>query len=79
MYVAEELAQKLRDRFAELGLTEWLSVEAQPNGEGDNTYPEPRQIYVRYKSLYADNLQYLLPYHKQIQNSYTNYYHTHDK
>ena len=61
LYVAEELAKKLRDRFAELGLTEWLSVEAQPNGEGDNTYPEPRQIYVRYKSLYADNLQYLLP------------------
>lgn len=61
LYVAEELAQKLRDRFVELGLTEWLSVEAQPNGEGDNTYPEPRQIYVRYKSLYADNLQYLLP------------------
>lgn len=61
LYVAEELVQKLRDRFAELGLTEWLSVEAQPNGEGDNTYPEPRQIYVRYKSLYADNLQYLLP------------------
>jgi len=61
LYVAEELAKKLCDRFAELGLTEWLSVEAQPNGEGDNTYPEPRQIYVRYKSLYADNLQYLLP------------------
>lgn len=61
LYVAEELAQKFRNRFAELGLTEWLSVEAQPNGEGDNTYPEPRQIYVRYKSLYADNLQYLLP------------------
>ena len=61
LYVAEELAQKLRDRFADLGVTEWLSVEAQPNGEGDNTYPEPRQIYVRYKSLYADNLQYLLP------------------
>lgn len=61
LYVAEELAQKLRNRFADLGLTEWLSVEAQPNGEGDNTYPEPRQIYVRYKSLYADNLQYLLP------------------
>lgn len=61
LYVAEELAQKLRGRFAEMGLEEWLSVEAQPNGEGDNTYPEPRQIYVRYKSLYADNLQYLLP------------------
>lgn len=61
LYVAEELAQKLSGRFAELGLEEWLSVEVQPNGEGFNTYPEPRQIYVRYKSLYADDLQYLLP------------------
>ena len=61
LYVAEVLAEKLRMRFSELGLDEWLSVEAQPNGEGDNTYPEPRQIYVRYKSLYADDLQYLLP------------------
>ena len=61
LYVAEVLAEKLRLRFSELGLDEWLSVEAQPNGEGDNTYPEPRQIYVRYKSLYADDLQYLLP------------------
>lgn len=61
LYVAEVLAQKLRERFVNLGLTEWLSVEAQPNGEGDNTYPEPRQIYVRYRSLYSDNLQYLLP------------------
>ena len=61
LYVAEVLPEKLRMRFSELGLDEWLSVEAQPNGEGDNTYPEPRQIYVRYKSLYADDLQYLLP------------------
>lgn len=61
LYVAEVMAQKLRERLSELGLNEWLSVEAQPNGEGDNTYPEPRQIYVRYKSLYADRLQYLLP------------------
>ena len=61
LYIAEELAKKLSGRFAELGLEEWLTVEAQPNGEGDNTYPEPRQIYVRYKSLYADDLQYLLP------------------
>ena len=61
LYIAEELAQKLSGRFVELGLEEWLTVEAQPNGEGDNTYPEPRQLYVRYKSLYADDLQYLLP------------------
>ena len=44
-----------------MGLGEWLTVEAQPNGEGDNTYPEPRQLYVRYRSMYQDLLGYLLP------------------
>ena len=61
LYVAEDLADMLRARFAEMGLSEWLTVEAQPNGEGDNTYPEPRQLYVRYRSLYQDQLGYLLP------------------
>lgn len=61
LYVAEDLADMLRARFAEMGLSEWLTVEAQPNGEGDNTYPEPRQLYVCYRSLYQDQLGYLLP------------------
>lgn len=61
LYVAEELAMMLRTRFAEMGLSEWLTVAVQPNGEGDNTYPEPRQLYVRYRSMYPDQLGYLLP------------------
>lgn len=61
LFVAEELATMLRDRFAEMGLSEWLSVETQPNGEGDNTYPEPRQLYVKYKSALDAKLGYLRP------------------
>lgn len=61
LYVAEQLAEMLRVRFAEIGLGEWLTVDVQPNGEGDNTYPEPRQLYVRYRSMYQDQLGYLLP------------------
>lgn len=49
----------LRARFAEMGLSEWLTVEAQPNGEGDNTYPEPRQLYVHYRSVFGDHKGYL--------------------
>lgn len=49
----------LRDRIAEMGLADWLSVEAQPNGEGDNTYPEPRQLFVRYKSVFEGQKGYL--------------------
>ena len=59
LYVAEELADMLRARFAEMGLSEWLTVEAQPNGEGDNTYPEPRQLYVHYRSVFGDKKGYL--------------------
>lgn len=59
LFVAEKLAQMLRNRFAEMGLSEWLIVEPKPNGEGDNTYPEPRQLYVRYPSVYEEQPGYL--------------------
>ena len=57
--MAEELAEMLRARFEEVGLSDWLTVEAQPNGEGDNTYPEPRQLYVHYRSVFGDHKGYL--------------------
>lgn len=59
LFVAVELAEMLRARFAEMGLAEWLTVEAQPNGVGDNTYPEPRQLYVHYHSVFGDQKGYL--------------------
>ena len=59
LYVAEELAEMLRARFEEMGLSDWLTVEAQPNGEGDNTYPEPRQLYIHYRSVFGDHKGYL--------------------
>ena len=59
LYVAEELAEMLRARFEEVGLSDWLTVEAQPNGECDNTYPEPRQLYVHYRSVFGDHKGYL--------------------
>jgi len=61
LYVAEQLAEMLRVRFAEMGLSEWLTVGVQPNGEGDNTYPEPRQLYVHYRSVFAESKGYLRP------------------
>jgi hypothetical protein len=35
------------------------TIAPQPDGEGDNTYPEPRKIHIQYKSLFAE-----LPYIK---------------
>lgn len=61
LYVAEELAEMLRARLDEMGLSDWLTVKSQPNGVGDDTYPEPRQVYVEFKSMYQDSLAYLRP------------------
>ena len=59
VFVRDELCQSLRNAVAEAGLDKWLSVEADPDGEGDGTYPEPRVIHVSYKSLFDDDLPYL--------------------
>lgn len=59
LFVLETLTEQLRTRVEEMGLSEWLSIDPQPNGEGDNTYPEPRQIFVHYKSALAGVSGYL--------------------
>lgn len=59
LFVLETLTEQLRTRVEEMGLSEWLSIDPQPNGEGDNTYPEPRQIFVHYKSVLAGVSGYL--------------------
>lgn len=61
LFVSEQLTPMLRTRLEELGLLAFLNVEAQPDGEGDNTYPEPRQIYVHYQSVFDKPLTYLRP------------------
>lgn len=59
IFVRDVLSQSLQETIAEIGLEKWLQVEADPDGEGDGTYPEPRVIHIRYKSLFDDGLPYL--------------------
>ena len=61
LFVLEQLTPMICERIVSIGLQNYLSVESQPNGEGDNTYPEPRQVYVRYKSVFPEGLNYLRP------------------
>ena len=58
-FVRDELCLSLKGVVSETGMEKWLQVEADPDGEGDGTYPEPRMIHVRYKSLFNENLPYL--------------------
>lgn len=56
LFVQNEFFEALKNAITEAGLDKWCSVEAQPNGIGDLTYPEPRQLYISYKSLFEDAL-----------------------
>lgn len=61
LFVREELCSMIKAKLKETGLSELLTIEAQPDGEGDSTYPEPRQLYIHYKSLVSDTTRYLRP------------------
>lgn len=59
LFVRDELCLSLKEAITETGMEKWLQVEADPDGEGDGTYPEPRVIHIRYKSLFDEDLPYL--------------------
>ena len=61
LFVLAKLAPMICEELERRGLQSFITVEAQPNGEGDNTYPEPRQIYLHYKSVFDKALTYLRP------------------
>jgi len=43
----------------DLGLGGWCTADVQSNGIGDSTYPEPRKIYVSYKTLFPESFSNL--------------------
>ena len=61
LFVLVKLAPMICGELERQGLQSFITVEAQPNGECDNTYPEPRQIYLHYKSVFDKALTYLRP------------------
>ena len=60
LFVKNDFCSALQAKIEDLGLGEYCQVEAEPDGEGDKTYPEPRKIFIRYQTLF-DNFAYLLP------------------
>ncbi len=51
VFVRDTLATGLALAIDRAGLSEFVTVKAAPDGEGDATYPEPRQIHIIYKSV----------------------------
>ena len=51
VFVRDTLANNLIAAAEEAGLSDFVTIKADPDGEGDATYPEPRQIHIIYKSV----------------------------
>ena len=50
LFVEKEFTIALKQVIENFGLQKFCTIIAQPNGEGDNTYPEPRKVEVFYQS-----------------------------
>lgn len=59
LFVRNILTEAIKYEIQRLGLDSVCEIEAEPDGEGDGTYPEPRKIYIRYQSLFEDEGSYL--------------------
>lgn len=51
VFVRDTLANDLIAAAEQAGLSNFVIIKADPDGEGDATYPEPRQIHIIYKSI----------------------------
>lgn len=51
VFVRDMLVNDLVKSVENAGLAEFVSVIPEPDGVGDATYPEPRQIHIAYKSV----------------------------
>ncbi|MBQ3709807.1 MAG: nucleotidyl transferase AbiEii/AbiGii toxin family protein [Bacteroidales bacterium] len=61
LFVREALAGVITSQIERYGLKDQLTITVEPDGEGDNTYPEPRHIYVQYQSVLPTFLDYIKP------------------
>ena len=59
LFVKETICSELQNALEKYNLQNLCSIEPQPDGEGDKTYPEPRKIFIRYQSLFSS-----IPYMK---------------
>ena len=61
LFVRDTLYPQLVEVVNQTSLKDMCQIEPEPDGEGDATYPEPRSIFIRYKSVLDDELDYIPP------------------
>ncbi|MBR4722499.1 MAG: nucleotidyl transferase AbiEii/AbiGii toxin family protein, partial [Muribaculaceae bacterium] len=61
VFVREDFVNALRQTLEKFGLNKFCKLEAESDGEGDKTYPEPRKLFVYYNSALTDAIDYIKP------------------
>lgn len=61
IFVRDEFYNTLTNAIKQYGLDALCTIETEHDGEGDYTYPEPRKIWITYKSVIQGELSYLKP------------------
>lgn len=61
IFVREDFYSALVEVVKNVGLDSLCTIEAENDGEGDNTYPEPRRIWITYHIVISSELSYLKP------------------
>ena len=61
IFVRDELYSQLVEAIDQTSLKGKCLIKVEPDGEGDATYPEPRSIFIRYQSVFEDQLAYIPP------------------
>ena len=57
VYVRDNFTTVLNQAIGDYELRDYLEAKAQEDGEGDGTYPEPRKVFIYYKSLFDKNIK----------------------
>lgn len=54
LFVKDVFAVDLQNTIQVKGLADYCTITADPDGEGDATYPEPRKVHIAYESVYGN-------------------------
>lgn len=54
LFVKDVFAVDLQNTIQVKGLADYCIITADPDGEGDATYPEPRKVHIAYESVYGN-------------------------
>lgn len=54
LFVKDVFTVDLQNTINANGLTDYCTITADPDGEGDATYPEPRKVHIAYDSVFGN-------------------------